>query len=35
MNLTIAARDGAAIADESVLHVKAIEDAEIVLVEAA
>jgi redox-sensitive bicupin YhaK (pirin superfamily) len=31
----IAARDGAAIADESVLHVKAIEDAEIVLVEAA
>jgi hypothetical protein len=29
------ARDGAAIAREAVLHVKAIEDAEIVLVDSA
>jgi redox-sensitive bicupin YhaK (pirin superfamily) len=33
--VTLRARDGAAIANENVLHVKALDDAEIVLVDAA
>jgi redox-sensitive bicupin YhaK (pirin superfamily) len=33
--VTLHARDGAAIANENVLHVKAFDDAEIVLVDAA